>query len=97
MPELNLDKIVSSLNLRIDSLETKDDIEELKKDFLGKNSLISEERKKLSSMSNEDKKKYGQKLTELNNLLVETIEKLKLHLLTNCINKKKNLNLAISL
>ena len=26
-------------------------------------------------MSNEDKKKYGQKLTELNNLLVETIEK----------------------
>ena len=75
MPELNLDKIVSSLNLRIDSLETKKDIEELKKDFLGKNSLISEERKKLSSMSNEDKKKYGQKLTELNNLLVETIEK----------------------
>ena len=75
MPELNLDKIVSSLNLRIDSLEIKEDIEELKKDFLGKNSLISEERKKLSSMSNEDKKKYGQKLTELNNLLVETIEK----------------------
>ena len=75
MPELNLDKIVSSLNLRIDSLETKEDIEELKKDFLGKNSLLSEERKKLSSMSNEDKKKYGQKLTELNNLLVETIEK----------------------
>ena len=75
MPELNLDKIVSSLNLRIDSLETKEDIEELKKDFLGKNSLISEERKKLSSMSNEDKKKYGQKLTELNNLLIQTIEK----------------------
>ena len=75
MPELNLDKIVSSLNLRIDSLETKEDIEELKKDFLGKNSLISEERKKLSSMSNVDKKKYGQKLTKLNNLLVETIEK----------------------
>ena len=36
MPELNLDKIVSSLNLRIESLETKEDIEELKKDFLGK-------------------------------------------------------------
>jgi phenylalanyl-tRNA synthetase alpha chain len=75
MPELNLDVIVSSLNLRIDNLKTKEDIEELKKDFLGKNSLLSEERKKLSSMSNEDKKKYGQKLTELNNLLVETIEK----------------------
>jgi len=75
MPELNLDKIVSSLNLRIDSLETKEDIEELKKDFLGKNSLLSEERKKLSSMSNADKKKYGKKLTELNNLLIETIEK----------------------
>ena len=88
MPELNLDKIVSSLNLRIDSLETKEDIEELKKDFLGKNSLISEERKKLSSMSNEDKKKYGQKLTELNNLLVETIEKVEVAF-TNELYKQK--------
>ena len=88
MPELNLDKIVSSLNLRIDSLETKEDIEELKKDFLGKNSLISEERKKLSSMSNEDKKKYGQKLTELNNLLVETIEKAEVAF-TNDLYKQK--------
>ncbi len=88
MPELNLDKIVSSLNLRIDNLETKEDIEELKKDFLGKNSLISEERKKLSSMSNEDKKKYGQKLTELNNLLIETIEKAEVSF-TNELYKQK--------
>jgi phenylalanyl-tRNA synthetase alpha chain len=89
MPELNLDKIVSSLNLRIDSLETKEDIEELKKDFLGKNSLISEERKKLSSMSNEDKKKYGQKLTELNNLLIQTIEKAEVSFINELYKQKE--------
>ena len=89
MPELNLDKIVSSLNLRIDSLETKEDIEELKKDFLGKNSLISEERKKLSSMSNEDKKKYGKKLTELNNLLIETIEKAEVSFINELYKQKE--------
>jgi phenylalanyl-tRNA synthetase alpha chain len=89
MPELNLDKIVSSLNLRIDSLETKEDIEELKKDFLGKNSLISEERKKLSSMSNEDKKKYGQKLTELNNLLIQTIEKAEISFINELYKQKE--------
>jgi phenylalanyl-tRNA synthetase alpha chain len=89
MPELNLDKIVSSLNLRIDSLETKEDIEEIKKDFLGKNSLISEERKKLSSMSNEDKKKYGQKLTELNNLLIQTIEKAEVSFINELYKQKE--------
>lgn len=89
MPELNLDKIVSSLNLRIDSLKTKEDIEELKKDFLGKNSLISEERKKLSSMSNEDKKKYGRKLTELNNLLIQTIEKAEVSFINELYKQKE--------
>jgi len=89
MPELNLDKIISSLNLRIDSLETKEDIEELKKDFLGKNSLISEERKKLSSMSNEDKKKYGQKLTELNNMLIQTIEKAEVSFINELYKQKE--------
>lgn len=89
MPELNLDKIVSSLNLRIESLETKEDIEELKKDFLGKNSLISEERKKLSSMSNEDKKKYGQKLTELNNLLIQSIEKAEVSFINELYKQKE--------
>lgn len=89
MPELNLDKIVSSLNLRIDSLEKKEDIEEIKKDFLGKNSLISEERKKLSSMSNEDKKKYGQKLTELNNLLIQTIEKAEVSFINELYKQKE--------
>ena len=89
MPELNLDIIVSSLNLRIDNLKTKEDIEELKKEFLGKNSLLSEERKKLSSMSNEDKKKYGQKLTELNIALIETIEKAEVSFINELYKQKE--------
>ena len=55
MPELNFDKVYASLDLRIKDIENIDEFDELTREFLGKNSLISEERKKLSSLSKEDK------------------------------------------
>ena len=58
MPELNFDKVYASLDLRIKDIENIDEFDELTREFLGKNSLISEERKKLSSLSKEDKKNY---------------------------------------
>ena len=56
MAELNFDKVYASLNLRIKEITNIDEFDELTKEFLGKNSLLSEERQKLSSLSNEDKK-----------------------------------------
>ena len=40
-------------------------------------------------MSNEDKKKYGQKLTELNNLLIETIEKAEVSFINELYKQKE--------
>ena len=65
MPELNLDKILASLDLRISEVTLPDEYDQISKDYLGKDSLLAEERKKLPTLSNEDKKTYGKKLTEI--------------------------------
>ena len=73
MPELNFDKVFASLDLRIGEISNIDQFDEISKEFLGKSSLISEERKKLSSLSNEDKKNYGMKLTEATEFITTKI------------------------
>ncbi len=45
MAELNLDKIYSSFLLAIEETDTLDKLIDIQKEFLGKNSVISEERK----------------------------------------------------
>ncbi len=74
MPELNFDKVYASLNLRIKGITNIDEFDELTKEFLGKNSLIAEERKKLSSLSSDDKKNYGRKLTEATEFITSEIK-----------------------
>ena len=65
MAELNLDKIYSSFLLAMEEVGSVDSLSEIKKEYLGKNSVISEERKKISSLSELDKKKYGIKIQEI--------------------------------
>lgn len=74
MPELNFDKIIASLKLTLNDVDSENQFDEIKKEYLGKNSLISEERKKLSSLSDKDKKKYGEILTSINNRIVNLID-----------------------
>jgi phenylalanyl-tRNA synthetase alpha chain len=74
MPELNFDKVYASLNLRIKDITNIDEFDELTKEFLGKNSLISDERKKLFSLSSDNKKNYGRKLTEATEFITSQIK-----------------------
>ncbi len=64
MAELNLDKIYSSFLLAIEETDTLDKLIDIQKEFLGKNSVISEERKSIASLSDLDKKKYVQKIVK---------------------------------
>ena len=75
MPELNFDKVISSLKLRLESVKAEEDFENVSKEYLGKDSLLSEERKKLKDLSTEDKKRYGQTLTNITNEINELISK----------------------
>lgn len=64
MAEVNLDKIFASFLLSLDDIEDISELPNIEKEYLGKGSLLSEERSKLATLSNEDKKKYGSLLKE---------------------------------
>ncbi len=80
MAELNLDKIYSSFLLAIEETDTLDKLIDIQKEFLGRNSVISQERKSLANLSALDKKKYGQKIKEITENIVNAIESHKLKL-----------------
>ena len=58
MAEINLEKIYASFLLRLEEVTEISQLSDIEKEYLGKGSVLSEERSKLSSLSNEDKKKY---------------------------------------
>ena len=89
MPELNLDKILASLDFRISEVTLPDEYDQISKDYLGKDSLLAEERKKLPTLSNEDKKKYGKKLTELSKKIESTIASSKKQFILDTFQKKE--------
>ena len=47
MAEINLDKIYASFLIRLEECNSNDDLNELNKEFLAKDSVLSIERKKL--------------------------------------------------
>ena len=89
MPELNLDKILASLDLRISEVTLPDEYDQISKDYLGKDSLLAEERKKLPTLSNEDKKTYGKKLTELSKKIESKIASSKKQFILDTFQKKE--------
>ena len=89
MPELNLDKILASLDLRISEVTLPDEYDQIVKDYLGKDSLLAEERKKLPSLSNDDKKTYGKKLTDLSKKIESKIESSKKQFILDNFQKKE--------
>ena len=77
MAELNFDKVLASLRLRLDEVNSEEEFDEITKEYLGKDSLLTAERKKLSTLSKEDKKTYGEKLNTVNQSISANIQKAK--------------------
>ena len=89
MPEVNTDKIFASFLLSIEQVATIDDFNDLEKEYLGKNSLISEERKKLSSMSEISRKNYGKVIQELSIKITDKLEEEKLNFQSKFFKEKE--------
>ena len=89
MPEVNTDKIFASFLLSIEQVASIDDFNDLEKEYLGKNSLISEERKKLSSMSEISRKKYGKVIQELSIKITDKLEEEKLNFQSKYFKEKE--------
>ena len=91
MPEVNTEKIFASFLLSIEQVSSVDEFNDLEKEYLRKNSLISEERKKLSSMSEISRKKYGKVLQELSTQISERLNQERLSFQSKFF-KEKELN-----
>ena len=91
MPEVNTEKIFASFLLSVEQVSSIDEFNDLEKEYLGKNSLISEERKKLSSMSEPSRKKYGKVLQELSTQISERLNQERLSFQSKFF-KEKELN-----
>ena len=90
MPEVNTEKIFASFLLSVEQVTSIDEFNDLEKEYLGKNSLISEERKKLSSMSEISRKKYGKVLQELSTQISERLNQERLSFQSKFFKEKEN-------
>ena len=87
MAELNFDKVLASLKLRLNEVVDEAEFDEVLKEYTGRDSLLSTERKKLSTLSKEDKKTYGETLNNVNKSITSNIKKAE----KEFINKKYSL------
>ena len=84
----DLEKINSIFNAKIDSVKSKDELQNLKTEFFGKNGQITTQFKNLGSLSAEDKKEFASRLNKLKDSLSQQIEEKNLELETKEINEK---------
>ena len=70
----DLDKISSVFNAKIDSVKTKDDLQNIKTEFLGKNGQITQQFKTLGSLDPEKRKEFASNLNKIKDDLTNQIE-----------------------
>ena len=84
----DLEKINSIFNAKIDSVKSKDELQNLKTEFFGKNGQITNQFKNLGSLSPKEKKEFASSLNKLKDNLSGQIEKKNLEIETQEINEK---------
>ena len=94
----DLDKISSVFNAKIDSVKTKDDLQNIKTEFLGKNGQITQQFKILGSLDPEKRKVFASNLNKIKDDLTQQLEQKNLEIETKEINEKlKNEKVDVTL
>ena len=94
----DLDKISSLFNAKIDSVKSKEDLQNIKTEFFGKNGQITSQFKNLGSLDPEKRKDFASNLNKIKDNLSNQIEKKILEIETNEINEKlKNEKIDVTL
>ena len=70
----DLNNIISSFESKFSSVKNKDDLQNLKSEFFGKNGSISLQFKKMGSLNPEEKKKFAKELNTIKDQLIFKIE-----------------------
>jgi len=83
----DLDKISSVFNAKIDTVKTKDDLQNIKTEFFGKNGQITLQFKSLGSLDPEKRKEFASNLNKIKDDLTHQLEQKNLEIETNEIMK----------
>ncbi len=70
----NLEKILSDFNSQISQVKTKEWLEEIRIQFLGKKGAVTEIFSQLKNLSADEKKSFGAAVNELRNQITKKIE-----------------------
>ena len=84
----NLNNINSSFSQKISSVKSKDELQNLKTEFFGKNGQITKQFKSLGSTEIEKRKEFASSLNKLKDSLTSQLEKKFLELETLEVNEK---------
>ena len=84
----NLDNINSSFEQKISSIKSKEELQNLKTEFFGKNGEITNQFKTLGSFEADKRKKFASSLNKLKDILTSQLEKKFLLLETLEVNEK---------
>ena len=94
----DLDKISSIFNAKIDSVKTKEDLQNIKTEFFGKNGQITQQFKSLGSINPEKRREFASNLNKIKDDLTRQLEQKDLEVETNEINEKlKNEKVDVTL
>jgi len=94
----DLDKINSLFNAKIDSVKSKDDLQNIKTEFFGKNGQITQQFKTLGSINPEKRKGFASNLNKIKDDLTNQLEQKNIEIETREINEKlKNEKVDVTL
>jgi len=94
----DLDKISSIFNAKIDAVKTKEDLQNIKTEFFGKNGQITTQFKNLGSLDPDKRKEFASNLNKIKDDLSNQLEQKNLEIETNEINEKlKNEKIDVTL
>ena len=94
----DLDKISSVFNAKIDSVKTKDDLQNIKTEFFGKNGQITIQFKTLGSLDPEKRKDFASNLNKIKDDLTHQLDQKNIEIETSEINEKlKNEKVDVTL
>ena len=84
----DLDKINSIFNAKIDSIKSKEELQNLKTEFFGKNGQITKQFKTLGSLDSDKRKEFATNLNKIKDDLLNQLEKKNFELENKEINEK---------
>ena len=94
----DLDKISSLFNAKIDSVKSKEELQNIKTEFFGKNGQITSQFKNLGSLDPDKRKEFASNLNKIKDDLSDQLDQKYLEIETNEINEKlKNQKIDVTL